>query len=39
MVNNMPEKIIKLLKLIQDLLWYNENGDNIVVIPKDVFIN
>jgi len=34
----MPEKMIKLLKIIEDYLWYNEKGDNIVVIPEDDFI-
>lgn len=34
----MPDKMIKLLKLIEDYLWYNEKGDNIVVIPEDDFI-
>ncbi len=34
----MLEKMIKLLKMIKDLLWYNTGEDNIVVIPKDDFI-
>jgi hypothetical protein len=34
----MPDKMIKFLKIINDYLWYNEEGDNIVVIAEDNFI-
>jgi hypothetical protein len=33
----MPEKIIKLLQMIKESLWYNEERDNIIVIPEDDF--
>lgn len=34
----MPEKVLKVLKLLNDYLWYNEEKDNIVVIPEEEFI-
>jgi len=34
----MPDKIIKLLKIIEDSLWSNEERDNIVVVQENDFI-
>jgi len=34
----MPDKIIKLLKIIEDSLWCNEERGNIVVVQEDDFI-
>lgn len=34
----MPDKMKKLLKIIEDSLWHNEERDNIVVVPENNFI-
>jgi len=37
MSKNLPSNMIKLLKMMEELLWYNEEKDNILVIKQEDF--